>query len=294
MGFATPFTVHAASALTAYTQLEIVGYGVVLDAPALEVNAATGTAPFRILGLELSRATGEAVVTVFNGTRAIFEDVRLRGARIADNGMLTLQRVRMEACPGSCVTTNDTSGQDVFTVRHSIFRGAGAGVGLEIAQCASRKLALVAQSNVFAGFGTAIDFSSGCLGPTTIEHNTFEANGTGIAFAASSDHTLRDNVFTNHSAAAATCQGTTTFTNRDYHLLWPATQPPGCLVGDANTLTGDPRYVLPTHGDYRLQPASPAVDSALDLSLNLIPAFPAPAALRYLGAGPDRGGLESY
>ncbi|MGB8932794.1 MAG: PKD domain-containing protein, partial [Anaeromyxobacteraceae bacterium] len=297
VGFATPLTVHAASALTAYTQLEIVGYGVVLDAPALEVSATTATAPFRILGLELSRATGEAVVTVFNGTRAIFEDVRLRGARIADNGTLTLQRVRMEACPGSCVTTNDTSGQDVFTVRHSIFSGAGGGVGLEIAQCARHKLALVAQSSVFTGLAEAIRVDAACNGQTTIVHNTFERNGTGITYNATGDtitDELHDNVFSNQLIAAASGCERPTFGPRDHHLLWQNAST-GCLsVTDAGVMTADPRYVLPTHGDYRLQPASPAVDSALDLSLNLIPAFPAPAALRYLGAGPDRGGLESY
>ena len=302
VGFAAPFTVRAASALTASTQLEIVGYGVVLDAPALDVNANTATAPFRIVGLELSRATGEAAVTVFNGTRAIFEDVRLRGARIADNGTLTLQRVRMEGCPGSCVTTNDTSGQDVFTVRHSDFRGTGGGgVGLEIAQCARHRLSLVAQSNVFSGLAEAIRVDATCNGQTTIVHNTFEGNGTGIAYNATGDTTtnvLRNNVFTNQRVAAASGCERASFGTRDYHLLWQNASA-GCLgATDAGATTGDPRYVLPTHGDYRLQPTSAALGVGsppdLDLGLYLLPAFPSAPGPRFLGAGPDRGGLESY
>ena len=295
--FSSPLTVRAASALTASTQLEIVGYGVVLDTPALDVNANTATAPFRLRGLELARATGEAVVTVSNGTRAVFEDVRLRGARIADAGTLTLLQVHMEACPGSCVTTSDTSGQDAFVVRYSDFRGMGSGVALDVAQCFKHRLALVAQSNVFAGFAEAIRVAAACNGEATLVHNTFDANDTGIAFNAAGDTTtnvLRNNVFTGQRVAAASGCERPTFGTRDYHLLWPAGQPAGCLAGDANTLTADPLYVLPARGDLRLQAASPAVDSAFDLGLQLIAAFPTAPGPAVIPAGPDRGGRESY
>jgi hypothetical protein len=269
--------------------LQLVAPGVVMTGSSITVGSNTGVTT--LTGLELTGAGAQ--VAVPNGQKAAFKDVWFHDfSGIVAKGFVTLDGVRMSGCAAACFEKADFAGPDLVTIRYSDFRGAGSGAAVSFTRCA-KKLVLEAQSNVFAGFGEAIRFA--CDGSATVVHNTFEGNGTGVAYAgASSGHVLRNNVFTNQLTAAAACDAGTSFSGRDYHLLWPATQPPGCLAGDADTLTSDPRYVLPTRGDFRLLPASPAVDSAWDLSLNLIPAFPSPAALQHLGNGPDRGGLESY
>ena len=272
--------------------ISLVAPGVVMTGSAITAGSRSTTT---IVGLEL---TGPGTrVTVPNGTRAVLLDVHLHDSPgIASAGTLTLERVRMERCAGTCVVASDTSGIDTFTVRHSDFRGAGTGAALELAACASRKLALDAQSSVFAGFDCAIRIASACGGPTTIVQNTFESNSTAIAYnpaGASSINLLRNNVFTHQGIAAASgCDGLG-FTARDRHLLW-ANASEGCLGTDPDTLAADPLYVLPGSGDLRLLPASPAVDAGIDLGLYVLPAFPAAPGPRFLGAGPDRGGLESY
>jgi hypothetical protein len=269
--------------------VQLVAPGVVLDGSSITVGSKGVTT---IVGLEV---TGAGVqVTVPNGATAAFVGAWLHDlAGIVANGSVTLDGVRMAGCSGSCVVMGDSTGPDIVTVRYSDFRGQGSGSALDFTACAKMKPALDAQSNVFVGFGAAIRVA--CDGSTKVVHNTFDANGTGIAFVgASSGHVLRNNIFTNHPTAAAAC-GSATFAaaSRDRHLLWQNGSD-GCLAADPGTLAADPLYVFPASGDYRLLPASPAVDSAWDLSLNLIPAFPSPAPLQHLGNGPDRGGLESY
>ena len=56
----------------------------------------------------------------------------------------------------------------------------------------------------------------------------------------------------------------------------------------------DPLYVFPAASDYRLQPTSPAVNSAVDVGLYLVEGFSIAPGPRYLGAAPDRGGRETY
>jgi hypothetical protein len=197
----------------------------------------------------------------------------------------------MANCASTCVVVTDATNADTLTVRYSDFKGAG-GVAVDVQQCQAGKLALLAQSNAFTGYAEAV--RSACNGFFNAVNNTFEANGTGISYAAAAvpNHVLRNNVFTNQTVAAASCGGAT-FASRDYHLLF-GNASNGCLGGDPNELAADPQYVFPAARDYRLQLGSPAIDTALDLGLWLVSAFPAAPGPQFMGAGPDRGGRESF
>ena len=192
----------------------------------------------------------------------------------------------------TCVLVTDSANADTLAVRYSDFKGTGSGTGIDVQQCTNNKIALDAAGNVFTGFSQAV--RSYCFGYVSALNNTFEANGTGLAFLlpGGSGHVVRNNIFTNHTASAASC-AFTTFAARDYHVLF-GNASNGCLGGDPNTLASDPQYVFAASRDYRLRLGSPAVDTALDLGLYLLPAFPAAPGPRFLGAGPDRGGRESF
>jgi hypothetical protein len=297
VNFATPMTISGTGAWTIQDRIRMVGPGVILDTKALIVADGTAAEPVEIIGLEL---TGQATaITVNDGQVALLQDVYIHDAGgIADSGTLTLRRVRMERCTGSCVTVSDTTGTDTLTVIHSTFRGAGTGRALDVAQCAAATPALSVQSSLFEGFQQAIRL--GCPGTTTVQHGTFEANDTGIAYyagAASAGHVLRNGIFSNQRTAAADC-GLATFASRDYQQLWQNAGP-GCLGGDPNDLAADPLYAFPAAGDFRLRMTSGAVDSAgtdptYDAGLRLIGAFSVAPGPLLLGLGPDRGALETY
>ena len=103
---------------------------------------------------------------------------------------------------------------------------------------------------------------------------------------------VQDGAITGQTTAAVAL-GLATFTARDYHLLFQNASDGG-IAGDPSTLAGvDPLYLFDSAGDYRLSQASPGVNSALDTGLYLLPQYPATAP-RFLGAGPDRGGRESF
>ena len=261
---------------------------------SLILLAVLGTGVF-LAGLELTRQA--TAIAVNNKKFATLEDVYLHDAGTAalpviyDRGTLTMTRVRMANCASACVVVTDATNADTLTVKHSDFKGAG-GVALDVQQCQSGKMALVAQSNVFTGYAQAL--RSACSGFLNVVNNTFEANGTGVAYAAvaNANNVLRNNVFTGQTVAAASCGGAT-FASRDYHLLF-ANASSGCLGGDPNGLGSDPQYVFAAARDYRLQLGSPAIDAALDLGLYLVSAFPAAPGPLFLGGGPDRGGRESF
>jgi hypothetical protein len=292
IGFASPMTITGSSSFEVFANVvEIQGPGVVIKDTTLVVNV--GTSPVLIRGLEFTGAA--PAVTVMNGHAATLQDVYVHDSRgIESYGAATLERVRMERCSGPCVAVFDATGTDTLTVSHSQFIGSSTGIALDFAACDPTRLALVARSSLFTGFDQAIRL--GCGGQTTIQHNTFEANGTGVAYfaTASTGHSLRNNIFTNHSTSAV-ARGGASFTDRDYHLLWQNVSDGG-LGADPNALAADPLYLFPAQGDFRLAllpTKSSAVDSAVDLGLRLLPAFPT-AGLRFLGTGPDRGAYESW
>jgi hypothetical protein len=289
--FAAPMTIAGTGAYTiARDDIDLVApAGTVLDGKSLTINGNRA----RIVGLEL--ANQAAAVSVGNKKVVTLEDCHLHDMPgIAVYGTLTLSRVRMESCTGTCVFLTDATNSDTLTVRHSTFLGDPGSVAIDITQCKAGKAAILAQSNVFAGFQTAVRFGALCPGWGEFRNDSFASNGTGIAYqtVASPNHVLRNSVFSGHTTAAVSC-GSATFLDRDRHLLFQNASD-GCLGGDAGTLSGqDPLYLFAAAGDYRVAPASPAVDSALDLGLFLLPEYPSTTP-RFLGAGPERGGRESW
>jgi len=279
-------------ALSITDQVEIRGPGVVLDGLSLDINAGTSNSPVVVVGLELAGQAAASVVR--EGHTATFEDVRIHdGPGIVSYGSVLLDRSRMTNCSGACVTMLDTSGGDTLTVRYSELTGSGTGIALDIADCAVTDTALVARSSLFRGFQEAIHV--GCAGATTVQHDTFEANGTGIVYASGGTaHTLHASVFSNQATAAVSLGSASFGGGRDYHLLWQNASDGG-LDGDANALAADPLYLFPAQGDFRPSLGSPAVDSAPDLGLSLIPAFPSSAPLCLgLPPLPDRGAYETW
>ncbi|HET8541218.1 MAG TPA: hypothetical protein VFL83_15190 [Anaeromyxobacter sp.] len=288
--FATPMRISGTGAYTVAQDdlLVVAPSGTVLDGKTL---AFTGNRT-RVVGLELANQT--TPLSVGNRRILTLEDCDLHDMPgIAVYGTLTLTRVRMARCAGQCVYVTDASNSDTLTVRHSTFLGGAGAVGIDIAQCKPGKVALVSQSNVFAGLSTAVRLGNLCTGSTDVRHTTFASNGTGVSYpaVASPGHVLRNAIFSGHATAAVAC-GLATFASRDRHLLHQNASS-GCLGGDPGTLAGDPLYLFGPAGDYRVGLGSPAVDSALDLGLFLLPQYPATTP-RFLGAGPDRGGRETW
>jgi hypothetical protein len=303
VAFAFPMTITGTSPYTIAKPVTVLGPGVALDGISLIVKTGNAATPVRLVGLELRNLAAQ--ITVQNKKALALVDVVIRdGAGLLDSGTVTLDRVRMERCAGACIRVTDDTGADTLTIRHSELASESGGVGVDLAQCDSNKLALAAQSSLFRGFATAIQL--GCAGRTTVVHGTFHGNGTAIGYyagGASPSHVLRNSLFTGNSTAA-TC-GTSTFTARDRHLVWPPASA-GCLAGDPETLGADPLYLNPAAGDFRLSllpTPSPAIDAGVDLSLYLLAAFPPPNPLpaplpaafpRFLGAAPDRGAFETW
>jgi hypothetical protein len=297
-GFAAPTTITGTGYLYADRRMTIVGPGVTLLRRGLYLSAGGSVAnPVTIDGLEFTGQTGAASPVFVSDLNAVLlRDVYVHDAvGVVSHGTLTLERVRMARCTGACVQVlRDTDfDPSPLTVRWSEFRGTGSGTAIDITTCDTPPL--TAQSNVFENFQVGIRL--GCAGATTIVHNTFEANDTGIAFYAgdtATNHVLRNNIFSGQRVAAATC-GSAGFTSRDYHLLW-LNASNGCLDADPFPLRVNPLYVFPAAGDFRLRPTSPALNSATPLTPQpqLVPAWPLAPQPAFLGGAPDRGGIETY
>jgi hypothetical protein len=289
--FSGPMTVTGTSALLLDSKnvTLIAPAGTVLDRKTITLGGGPGNTTLRVVGLAFTNQT--TPITVANKTSLTLEDCTLsNSAGITDNGTLSLLRTRMTGCTGSCVAVTDATGADTLRATYSSFEGGV--VGVDFAQCATNKQALAAQSNVFAGLQTAIRMSATCTGWSSAVHNTFAGNGTGISYSAGTAHVLRNNVFTGHTVAAVAL-GTATFASRDRHLLYQNASDGG-LAGDPATISGQsPLYQFPANGDYRVQLGSPAIDSAVNLNLWLLAQYPG-AGPQFLGAGPDRGGRESW
>jgi hypothetical protein len=198
---------------------------------------------------------------------------------------LTVEQVQMGNCTGPCIehAGNNTG---TMTIEYSTLRSSAGQSAVLLSGCQAGTQVLDMFSNTVAGFTYGVQAQ--CNGTTRIRENTFDSVGTGVAYAGGTGHVLVDNIFTNNTASAASC-GSATFTTRSYHQLF-GNASSGCLGGDANGLTSDPQYAFQSAGDYRLGFGSPAVNTALDTGLDVCLGFPA----NFEGAGPDRGGRESY
>jgi hypothetical protein len=283
--FSGPMTITGSGAYTLASTMRIAApAGVILDTKTLSVG---GTVV--ISGLEITRQPVGSSITVPGGGNLTLEDVNLHDSSgVAAQGTLTLSRTRVAACTADCV--RHTVGQKPVPVRYSEFRDSPGFAGVALDGCSnSGQSNLDVYATVFARMGTGVRLN--CGGSINVTNDTFVANATAVDFRVGTA-ALGNNVFTGQTTTAANC-GAVTFTSRDHHLLYQNASD-GCLAGDPGTLAADPLYIFPASSDYRLVPTSPAVDSALDVGLYLLPSFPAAPGPRFLGTGPDRGGRETF
>ena len=281
--FSGPMTITAPAPATApYLDLsapaDLVGStGVVINGYPIRVGAGVNAL---ISGIEI---TGQTLRNELIGT-AILRDVYVHdtfGLKV--DGFTTLTRVELAACANFCVHVAATTA--MVRVEYSILRDTPSLTAITLSNCGTP--ALDVQSSVLVHLGTAIGMTGSCTGAVLVNNNTFHANGTGLVLKGSG-HVVRNNIFSSHTITAASC-GTATFSSRAYHLLF-SNAGNGCLATDTNTLTTNPLYLVPAADDYRLDAASPARDSALDVGLDLNGVAPG----NFTGIGPDRGGNETW
>ncbi|MDP1822248.1 MAG: right-handed parallel beta-helix repeat-containing protein [Archangium sp.] len=244
----------------------------------------TNGADVRFYGLELSGQTGPINVSGAGASLEVYDSYLHNGDGINNRATLLIDGTTFAACTQECINTNGGT-----TVRHSLFRSS-AFDALRLEFCGGGAPHVDAWSNVFSGVLHGIHAL--CTSTILARHNTFDANEKAVWYAGGTGQVLTNNLITGHTdpAGAVDCTGGPTFTQRTHHLL-RANATDGCgVAGDPSTLTSNPLYVLPASFDYRLTFGSPGLDAALDLGLNLTPAAPG----NFQGAGPDRGGRESY
>lgn len=278
-------TFSASADVVAPSGVQVVGFRPRVTTPGATV---------RLFGLELSGQTQDITI-VGGGTMELFDTSLHDLDGIVNNGTLVLDKVTMANCTNNaCVAA-----QGPTTVRYSLFRASGTGI--DVNGCSAGAALLDVSGSVFTGLRWGIN--DNCPSRLTLRNNTFDGNVVGIDYnnPGGTGHVLVNNVFTNHTTAAMTDCPNATFTSRSHHLFFgnaaneASEGPPNgaccCNVGsDPSVLTANPLYALPASFDFRLTFGSPAIDTALDLGLPLIPGAPG----NFLGAGPDYGGRESY
>ncbi|QSQ18857.1 PKD domain-containing protein [Pyxidicoccus parkwayensis] len=234
----------------------------------------------------VSLAKKDLHLTVEPGGTLSFLDGTVTGGSVVVQGALVLHRANLSDCNKECLRLEGANASAVVRYSNLSAPGyvqSGSVTGIVMKTCTSTGMALDLQSSVLAGLEWGITHDCGTL---RVLHNTFYANSGGIQMKDGAGHVVRNNLFVKHANQAVTC-GTATFASRDFHLL-SGNASNGCLSGDPDTLGGAPLFVGPV--DLRLQYASPARDSAVDLGLDVNDAAPG----LYFGAGPDRGALESF
>ncbi|MCC6335805.1 MAG: hypothetical protein IT380_17650 [Myxococcales bacterium] len=251
-------------------------------------------AAVRWFGLELSGQNRDITVAA-GATLEVWDSYLHNLDGIVNDGTLVLDKVTM----ANCTNTSCLEARGPTTVRYSHLRAATNGI--QVTGCSAGAAWLTVFGTVFTGLQWGIN--GNCPSSFNLRNNSFDGNGVGIDFSSpgGTGHVLVNNVFTNHTTAAVTDCPNAAFTTRSHHLFfgnaaneassggaWGAC----CcnLGGDPNVLTVNPLYALPASFDYRLTFGSPAIDTALDLGLPLLPGAPG----NFLGAGPDYGGRESY
>ncbi|HEY6106749.1 MAG TPA: right-handed parallel beta-helix repeat-containing protein, partial [Anaeromyxobacteraceae bacterium] len=256
--------------------------GVILDTKSLNVTAAV-----TVSGLEIAHQPLGVPITVGAAGNLTLADAYLHDfSGLSDQGTLTLTGTRVAACTADCVRSG---GGARIVARYGEFRDSPGIAGIAFDSCTSAAT-LNVYATVFARMGTGIRLN--CALTAAVQNNTFVANATGVDYRADG-LTLQNNNFTGHTTTAVNCVFSN-FNNSGYHLLYQNASN-GCIASDGGTLLVDPLYVFPSASDYRLQPTSPAVDTGqTGLGLYLVPAFPAAPGPQFLGAGPDRGGRETY
>lgn len=305
--FSDPMTIAstAGATLTLTHAARIIGIpGVVLDGVSLDLAADD----ILVAGLELAHLVAPITVRDQVVSDVQLEDLVVRdgaGVRVTD-GHARLRNVRMSGCAGTCV--RETGAGAFLGIFASDFQGAGGDVGVTVDSCAAAATGIGSSpyepwtvtgwsgtgaafvgSSVFTGFDTAVSLPTAvsCITPV-LRFVTFDGNGTGVrrdgSLGASGE--LTDAIFTRQTAAAVDPLACGLFTLARVAAWGNAST--GCLSPDA---TADPLYIWAAGRDFRLQYASPLKDAgSAATGVELDGAGPG----QYLGAGPDRGGRETY
>jgi hypothetical protein len=285
--FSTTMTITSAGIYDLDADVDIYAQpGVILVGKTLRVR--NNNTNITIFGLEMSNQTARFDITG-SGDNVQLHDVYMHdmpGIQVS-RAALTLEQIRMAACVGGPCINKASANAGSITLSYSELRNSPGQVAVNIADCPGAGTVLDMFSNTIAG-GFSFGVATSCNGPMLVRENTFDQVQTGVAYQGGTGHVLVDNIFTSNSVSAATC-GTATFTTRSHHQLF-GNASNGCVNGDPNTLTTDPRFAFESAGDLRLAFGSPAIDSALDTGLDVCFGFPG----NFEGAGPDRGGRESY
>jgi hypothetical protein len=277
--FNGPMTLSNLPALTLTDAVDVLApSGVTLELPTLTVRAAA----VQVSGVSMTGSNFR--ITVEPGATLTLLDSTLTGGRVLVQGSLVLHRASVSNCDQRCLELNGASASAVVRYSNLYTLDLSRNVtGILMTACTSAGVALDVQSSVLGGLDWGI--SQGC-GTVRLLHNTFYYNTVGLRLQSGGGHVVRNNIFASHATQAVDC-GAAAFASRDFHLL-SGNDSNGCVGGDANTLTGSPLFVGLL--DVRIQYASPARDSAVDLGLDVNDAAPG----LYFGAGPDRGAHESF
>ncbi|MBW2457281.1 MAG: hypothetical protein JRI68_22425, partial [Deltaproteobacteria bacterium] len=137
---------------------------------------------------------------------------------------------------------------------------------------------LVFHGNVVSGIAALT-----CLAgsPCTVDHNVFHAIDHDRILFSNCGLVARNNIFdTDQDTVAIDNTGSLVESNNLY-VEGPA--------GGDDGVAGDPLFVDPASGNFRLQPGSPAIDSGLDAGYTVdMDGHPIP-----MGAAPDIGAYET-
>jgi hypothetical protein len=275
--FSGPMTISSTGAYTVTASVTIAApSSVVIDGKTFDLSANV-----TLEGLTFTNQTSPITVTA--GQVAIVDCSFQSTAGIDMHGnSLTVTRVQMSQCTADCIQMNHDS---PLTVNYSAFLNSPAYAGITYSVCGGSPQNI--QSNVFANLQTGVNVACG-ESKINIWFNTFDGNGTGVVFTNGGGKDLQNDIFSNQTVVAVDC-GTAAIAQDNHHVLYNNTAD-GCVGTSANLIPTNPLYLYPAQNDYRLQKTSPAVDSALDLSLDTVDLAPG----RYFGAGPDRGGRETW
>ncbi len=118
-------------------------------------------------------------------------------------------------------------------------------------------------------------------------HNTLANNPFGVSAACAATVTMTNNIVAG-SVFAPVSAGTGATITGTNNLFWPNASPPWT---GANTVLGDPRFLDPVHGNFRLGPGSAADDRGV-----LVPLVQTDLTghSRCIDPAPDIGAYESY